>query len=74
MRIWLGEISPQLAEHVEGFLMKGDTACLFCGRGMSLCAHCFSKDVYEQLCVKDNKLAKEFLSRFDFDLRRELFA
>ena len=72
MRNWLDEFDPQLASEVDGFSIEGDTTCLFCGQGMSICAHCYSMDVYEQLAVKNEKLAREFVSRFDFGLRREL--
>ena len=74
MRNWLVEFGPQLASEVDGFSIEGetDTTCLFCGQGMSICAHCYSMDVYEQLAVKNAKLAQEFVSRFDFGLRRDL--
>ncbi len=46
-----------------------DTTCISCGQGMGLCAHCFSREIYEYLQEKDNTIAKEFASRFDFNLR-----
>lgn len=72
MRNWLVEFDPLLASEVDGFSIEGDTTCLFCGQGMSICAHCYSMDVYEQLAVKNAKLAQEFVSHFDFDLRKGL--
>ncbi len=72
MRAWLSEIAPSLSKEISGFGMDGEIACIFCGNSMSICAHCFSKDIYEQLKEKDAKIAREFMSRFDFDLRREL--
>lgn len=72
MRGWLEEAAPALAGEIDGFALDGSVQCLFCGKGMGICAHCFSKDVYEQLAEKDAAIAQEFLARFDFDLRREM--
>ena len=72
MRAWIAEVSPDMVMDVDGFSMDGDVSCLFCGNSISICAHCYSKDVYEQLALKDKKLATEFMARFDFDLRKEL--
>jgi hypothetical protein len=72
MRAWIAEVSPEMVMDVDGFSMDGDVSCLFCHQSISICAHCYSKDVYEQLALKDKKLAREFMARFDFDLRKEL--
>jgi hypothetical protein len=74
MKLWLGEISVTLADDVDGFALDGMTSCLFCGKGMSLCAHCFTRDVYDQLVLRDETIAKEFAARFDYELRKELVA
>lgn len=74
MRAWLAEVRPALASEVTGFAMPGETTCIFCGQGMSICAHCFSHDIYEQLAEKDAKTAREFMARFDFELRKEVMA
>ena len=72
IRGWLAAGRPALAAEVDGFDFDGMVPCLFCGKGMSICAHCFSKDVYEQFAERHPGVAEEFLSRFDFDLRREM--
>jgi len=72
MKIIVGEIDVSLVEGIKGFAMGGGTKCIFCGKGMRICAHCFSKDIYEYLLERNPKVAEEFLMRFDFDLRREL--
>ena len=74
MRSWLSEADPALAKEITGFEMPGETMCLFCGKEMGICAHCFSKDIYKQIEEKDARIAREFLARFDFDLRREILA
>lgn len=74
MRLWVGEVRADMAEDIDGFELPGEVQCLFCGKGMSICAHCFSKGIYEQLVGKDRAVAQEFLSRFDFDLRKEILA
>ena len=72
MREWVAELDPKLVSEITGFNMSGPTKCLFCGKGMSICAHCYSRDIYEQLKGRNSKVAEEFLARFDFDLRREM--
>jgi hypothetical protein len=74
MRSWLAEVNPEIASDVDGFSIPGETHCLFCNQEMGICAHCYSKDVYEQILLKDVLLAREFVARFDFDLRRDLVA
>lgn len=47
--------------------------CLICGKGMSICAHCFCRDVYDDLMEEEPEIAEEFVDMFDFRLREELF-
>jgi hypothetical protein len=72
MHVLVRETRPDLAKHIVGFHFDGEVNCIKCQKGMSLCAHCFSKDIYEFIKENDNALAKEFVNRFDFDLRRNL--
>ncbi|PIZ51794.1 hypothetical protein COY27_02365 [Candidatus Woesearchaeota archaeon CG_4_10_14_0_2_um_filter_33_13] len=73
MRLVVSEVNPEMAEKINGIdLDDGETTCILCKRNMSLCAHCFSKDIYEMLVANNYPATKEFLSRFDFFLRREL--
>lgn len=72
MRLVISEHDPILAEQIHGLPIDGNTSCISCGKNMGLCAHCFSRDVYDYIHENNPSLAEEFLSRFDFDLRREL--
>jgi hypothetical protein len=72
MRRIIDPYDQKLAEEVRGIPVDGETTCLFCGEGMGLCAHCFSRDVYDYVEEKNPSVARIFLSRFDFDLRRAL--
>ena len=72
MRTMVQEYRPELARKIRGFKVEGETCCILCGKNMGLCAHCFSEDIYEFLWDKDKLVAKEFLNRFDFDLRKSL--
>lgn len=72
MRIVVEEFDSELAQQIHGFNVEGETHCIRCGKSMALCAHCFSRDIYEFISEKDHHLAAEFASRFDFDVRREL--
>ncbi len=72
MRIVVEEQEPQLAQQIQGLAIEGETICLFCGKKMAVCAHCFSRETYEFLQEQNPMLAAEFASRFDFDVRKEL--
>lgn len=72
MRMVVEEFDPLLASQITGADIDGDTTCIKCGQGMGLCAHCFSKDIYEFLQQHNATLAQEFAGRFDFDLRQKL--
>ena len=73
MRVMIAEYDQKLAQKVVGFSMEdGITTCIQCGQSMSLCAHCFSRDIYEYLQERNPAIAEEFVNRFDFDLRQEL--
>lgn len=68
----IGELDPELASTIKGSEMTGDTKCLFCGEGIGLCASCFSIDIYNFLSERKSSLAANFLSQFDFDLRKKI--
>jgi hypothetical protein len=67
----VGEDDSELAKFIDGFQIDGNTKCLSCGKGMGLCPHCFSKDIYEFLSENNASVAKRFLGQFDFELRKE---
>ena len=72
MRIVVQEHDPKLAEDIIEADVDGDTTCIKCGKEMGVCAHCFSKEVYEMLVSRSYTHTKEFMSRFDFFLRTKL--
>lgn len=72
MAVTIGEHDLKLAKLIKGFKAEGDTTCIYCGEKMGICAHCFSKDIYEFLSEKEPEIAADFLGHFDFELRREL--
>jgi len=72
MKVMIGEYNSHLAKNIHGYRIDGDAVCIFCHQPMALCANCFSRDIYDYLHTKNKKIAKEFLSRFDFNLRRSL--
>jgi len=69
MREVVGESNLKLARSIKGIPTQGGTSCIFCGKEVGVCAHCFSRDVYEFLQEKNQRLAKLFQSQFDFNLR-----
>ena len=46
--------------------------CIFCGKWMNICAHCYSKDIYDSLAERDAGLAERFRELFNFGLRKEI--
>ena len=70
MKIVVQEHDPKLAEEISGIEIDGATQCISCGKNMGLCTHCFSKDVYEFVEEQNPVLSREFIARFDFELRR----
>src|SRR3989338_3292862 len=72
MKVMVQESDPDLAKEIRGMHIEGDTRCIFCNKSMSLCAHCFTMDVYEFLHDKNPELAEEFAGRFDFEIRKAL--
>jgi hypothetical protein len=72
MRAFVQEHDTVLAHDIDGCTIDGGTQCLKCGKPMGLCAHCFSRDIYHLIKLKKPELAEEFMSRFDFDLRRTM--
>ena len=72
MKVLVGEPSPKLAREIHGADIDGDTTCIKCGKGMGLCAHCYSKDIHDFLEQENPDIAREFASRFDFDLRQNV--
>jgi len=45
------------------------TICIFCGRKMNMCAHCFCSDILELIKDKNTEIGKEFEEHFNFELR-----
>ncbi len=72
MRVMVGEQNQKLSRQIAGFSTSGETHCIRCGKEVGLCAHCFSKDIYEFLSGKNKRIAQEFLGNFDFGLRESL--
>jgi hypothetical protein len=65
VRGWHPDIGPYLAVPAA----TGTVRCLFCGKRMSICAHCYASDIEDLVGGKRPKLAEEF--REIFGLRKE---
>ncbi len=48
-------------------ITKGDATCLKCGSKFGICIYCFSELVYRTLLKIDEKVAHEFLEKFNYD-------
>ena len=74
---WLADTMPSLVGKVREYTEIFDTyrhdvtKCVICGRNMTVCAHCFCKDIYELLEKELGGMAENFLFSFNFDLVRE---
>lgn len=67
--IWMPEIVPYLD---FGLGEGAGTKCVLCGREMSMCAFCYSKEIYEMVVSAIPELGEEFLQHFNFGLREYL--
>jgi hypothetical protein len=67
--IWMPEIVPLLK--VEPSHGTG-TKCILCSRDMSMCAHCYSKEIYGLVVEAIPELGEQFLQSFNFELRESL--
>ena len=68
----IGYWKPELKTSLETPVSSGAVRCMFCGKGINICAHCYSRDVYNLVNEDFPWLAEEFIERFDFGLREEL--
>jgi hypothetical protein len=59
---WKPGLSRILAKPAYGYTM--DTKCMFCGKDMSICAHCYCRDVYDILIEEAPEAAEEFRDLF----------
>ncbi|MBI4152849.1 hypothetical protein HY495_04000 [Candidatus Woesearchaeota archaeon] len=71
MRLFVAEYDARLAKSINSTAIYGSSLCIFCGQNMALCPHCYSKDIYLFLHQKNKRIAREFLTRFDFELRKK---
>lgn len=70
IKVWLREKKPEwINKVVEPENNMYGTKCISCGRGMSICAHCYSYDFYNYLLEEAPELAEEFLEHFNYDIR-----
>jgi hypothetical protein len=68
----IGHWRPELKSSMATPASTGYSRCMICGKGMSICAHCYSRDIYELIKEEFPWLAEEFIERFDFGLREEM--
>ena len=67
---WKPWLKPILS--APGTYVAEGVRCMFCGRLMSICAHCYTKDLYNYLVEQEPEIAEEFLEIFDFGIKEEL--
>ena len=65
---WRPELSRLITKQAYGYTTEAK--CMFCGEWMSICAHCYCRDIYDILIEEDPVVAEEF--RDLFGLREEL--
>lgn len=69
---WLRETKPKLMREVKKVAsfykeMTPISTCILCGKQMSVCRHCFTKEVHE--IIKEHpELEEDFLRQFDYGL------
>lgn len=72
MEHWLMEYRPKLISFIRDTTkcFRSYThdvmSCVICGKNMNICAHCYVKEI--SCLIKSNRLMKEFLTQFNYDL------
>lgn len=51
------------------YYVHAGTVCIICGGNMNVCAHCYTKEIYEMLKEKNPELCEEFLVHFNYEIR-----
>ena len=73
MESWHPEMkSILLTPDTEDTYVGEGVRCIFCGRLMSICAHCYSRDIYDYIVEAEPEMAEEFIDIFNFGLKEEL--
>jgi hypothetical protein len=67
IKIMVSEHDEKLAEMISSTKIGGNTICIRCNNEMGLCAHCFTKEIYELLKENNVTLAEKFKARFNFN-------
>lgn len=70
IREWLKTESPGLYTELKlrvYLKSKSNMKCIKCGKGVDICASCYTKEVYDVLSEKNKKLAEEFIEIFNFE-------
>lgn len=72
MEIWNKKLKPIITVPNYTTYNSKNVRCLFCGKIMDICAHCFSRSMYELIKEKYPDLAEDFIDTFNYGLREEL--
>lgn len=72
MRHWLKQRN-MTSEVVEDSLkiFKGlpeISKCVLCGSNMTVCRHCFAKEVYDELKFTNPEMEEEFMRMFNYEI------
>ena len=72
--IWRPELKTVISKPFtdDTYSAEDYVNCLFCGREMSICAHCYTKEAYESVLFWYPEYAEEFIDTFNYGLREEL--
>ena len=70
---WLNDRYPTLIPSVQGrghdTMMNWVTECIVCGNKMSLCGHCYTKEILSIIKLNNKRqLEEDFVSAFNFEI------
>ncbi len=70
---WVSDFNPELMDKVEEIteLMPeniSEVRCIKCKRAMSICAHCYIKEILREIQLNNPEFVGDFIRTFDFDL------
>ena len=73
MEAWFNETKPSLVNEMKDIAslylgMEPLHSCIICGKEMTVCRHCFTKEIFEGLIKGNKNMEEDFIRQFNYEL------
>ncbi|MBW2997940.1 hypothetical protein KY321_00235, partial [Candidatus Woesearchaeota archaeon] len=70
---WFREIDPCFLDKIyDSSIVFEDlnsiSECIKCGKEMTICRHCFTREIYEEIKIKYPELKEDFMRMFNYEI------